>query len=133
MISSVSLPARTSGEIFLDELRAEMYIDLNKRCVSDATEAVDLTGLHDEDVAGAGFELLAVDVPEASALAHDLDFIIWMAMRAGTPAGKGAEEKDRDIDVAVVGADEAVRTPLKGKILLTDAVHPDGAPGRGFG
>jgi hypothetical protein len=31
-----------------------MHIQLHERCVADAPEAVDLTGLDDQDVAGAG-------------------------------------------------------------------------------
>jgi hypothetical protein len=105
-----------------------MYVDLNKRRLTNAAEAVDLAGLHDEDVAGASFKLFPIHVPESPAFTHDLNLIIWMAMRPGTTTGKGAEEKDGDIHVAVVGADETMRAALKRKILLTNAVHPGGAP-----
>ena len=47
-------------EIVLDESRAQMHIHLHERHVSDARETVNLSGLDDEDVAGAGFEGLAV-------------------------------------------------------------------------
>ena len=42
-------------EIFLDESRAQMHIRLHERHVSEY-ETVNLSGLDDEDVAGAGFE-----------------------------------------------------------------------------
>ena len=47
-------------------------------------------------------------------------------MRSGSPAGQGAEEEDRDIDVPVIGADEAVGAPLKGQVLLADTIHDGG-------
>jgi hypothetical protein len=42
-----------------------VHIELDQRTVADAREAVDLTSLDHEDVAGARLELLAVHDPEA--------------------------------------------------------------------
>jgi hypothetical protein len=87
-------------------------------------KAVDLAGLDHENVAGAGFELLSIHGPEAATLGHELDFVVRMTMRPGTAAGKRAEEKGGDVDVAVIGSDEVVRAALKREVLLTHAVHP---------
>jgi hypothetical protein len=92
-----------------------MYINLDEGPVADAAEA-------------AGFEFLPVDGPEAPAFPDELDFIVRMAMRPGTTPGQSAEEKDGDIDLAVLGADELVRAALKWQVLLTDTVHPAYAP-----
>jgi len=105
-----------------------MYIKLDEGCVANAAEAMDLPGLDDKNVTGAGFEFLPVDGPQAPALPDELDFIIRMAMRPGTMPGQGAEEEGGDIDVAVLGANEVVRAALKRQVLLTDTVHPADAP-----
>jgi hypothetical protein len=47
----------TLGQVLLHEARAQMYIELGERPVTDAAEAVDLSGLDDENVTRAGFEL----------------------------------------------------------------------------
>jgi len=101
-----------------------MYVDLDEGRVTDAAEAVDLPGLDDENVTGARLELVAVHGPETAALPHELDLIVWVAMRPGPTPGEGAEEEHGDIDVAVVGPDEMVRAALKWQVFLTDTVHP---------
>ena len=70
-----------------------MHIELDERSVSNAAKTVDLTGLDDENVTRPGFEFHAVDGPETTAFPHELDFVVRMAMGAGTPAREGAEEK----------------------------------------
>jgi len=98
--------ARPSRQVFLDETWAEVDVDLNEWLVADAAEAVNLARLHHENVAGACLEFFAVYVPEASAFANDLDFIIRMAMRSWTATGLRAEEKHGDVHVAVFGTHE---------------------------
>jgi hypothetical protein len=105
-----------------------MYVDLNKRRVTDAVKAVDLSGLYDENVTRAGFEFLAVDGPETAAFSHELDFVVRMTMRARTTAGEGSKEEYGDIHVAVVSSNELMRAALKGQILLANAIHPTDAP-----
>jgi hypothetical protein len=105
-----------------------MHVELHQRLLSNAAEAVDLTGLDDQNVTRASLELLAIDGPQAAALPHELDFIIGMAMGPGSTAGEGTEEEHGDIHVAVVGSDEAVRATLEGQVLLSYTVHPAGAP-----
>src|SRR5215218_8912234 len=70
-----------SRQVFLDEPRAQVDVDLHERLVADAAEAVNLAGLHHENVAGTGLELLAVDIPETSAFSHDLHFVVGMSVR----------------------------------------------------
>jgi hypothetical protein len=108
-----------------------MDIELDQGPVTDAAEAVDLTGLDDEDVTRSGFEFLSVDGPETAAFSHELDFIVGMTMGPGTTPGKGTEEEHGDIHVAVIRPDELMRAPLKGQVLLTYAVHPADAPVEG--
>jgi hypothetical protein len=105
-----------------------MYVDLNERRVTDAVKAVDLSGLYDENVTCAGFELLAIDNPEAAAFSHELDFVVRMPVRARATAGVRSKEEYGDIHVAIVSSNELVRAPLEGQILLANAVHPAGAP-----
>jgi hypothetical protein len=112
-----------SAQILLDEPGTEMDIYLDQRLVTDTGEAVDLPGLDDQDVARAGLKLPAVDLVETPSISDELDFVIGMAMRARPAAGQGIEEKYRDADVALIGADELVRAALEGEILLTHAVH----------
>jgi len=100
-----------------------MDVHLNERFVTNAAEAVDLTGLDDEDVARSGFELLSVDCPEATPSPHELHFIVGMAVRSGTAPGKGAKQEDGDVDIPVIDPDELVRAPLKGQVFLSHAIH----------
>ena len=93
---------------FLDERRVQMHIELHQRTLADAPEAVNLAGLDDEDVTGAGLELLAVHDPQTATLADELHFVVGMPMRPRTASRLTVEQKDRDADVAVVGANEIV-------------------------
>jgi hypothetical protein len=119
---------RVLGQVLLYETWAKMNIKLNEGRVTNATEAVDLTGFDDENVAFASLEFLYVDVPEAAAFPHELDFIVRMTMGRRTTPREGAEKKHGDIHVAVIGPNELVRTTLKGQVLLTNPVHPTDAP-----
>ena len=101
-----------------------MDVDLDEGRVTNAAEAMDLPGLDDENVAGAGFEFLAVNGPEAATLPHELDFVVRMTMRPRATPGEGAEKEDGDIHVAVIRPNEVVRAALKWQVLLTDPVHP---------
>ena len=100
-----------------------MYVNLDEGCVTNAAEAVDLPGLDDENVTGAGFEFLSVDGPQTATFPHELDFIVRMTMRPGPTPGDSAEEEHRDTYVAVIGPNEVVRAALERQVLLTDTVH----------
>ena len=52
-----------SSEVFLDESRTEMHVELHEESIAGVLEAMDLARLNHQDVAGAGFELFAVDDP----------------------------------------------------------------------
>src|SRR2546422_1072383 len=120
---STLFPYTTLSDL-LHESRAEMYVHLDEGRVTDATEAVDLPGLDDENVTGAGFELLPVHGPETATFPHELDLVVRMAMWSGTPPGEGAEQEHGDIHVPLIGSDEVMRAALKWQVLLTDPVHP---------
>ena len=98
-----------------------MDVELDERLVADALEAVHLAGLDDEDVAGAGLELLAVHRPASATRLDELDLVIRMAVRTGPLAGGTVEQEDGDGDVALVGADELVRAADEGEVLFADA------------
>ena len=100
-----------------------MDVQLHQWSVPGVLELVHFTGLDDEDVSGLAFELLAVDLPETAALAHELHFVVGVSMRSGPGAWPGIEEKDRDVDVAVVGSDEVMRASLERQVLLADSIH----------
>jgi hypothetical protein len=105
-----------------------MDIHLDEGRVANAAETMDLPGLDDKNVTGAGFEFLTVDRPEAPACPDELDFIVRMTMGPGTTSGEGTEEENGDIDVAVLGSNEVMRAALKWQVLLTDTIHPAWAP-----
>jgi hypothetical protein len=69
---------------------------------------MDLASLDDENIACTGLELLAVDRPEPTAFSHELNFVVRMTVRSGPFARESIEEEHRDLDVAVLGADELV-------------------------
>jgi hypothetical protein len=108
-----------------------MHVELDQGPVTDAAEAVDLTGLDDQNVTCSGFEFLSVDGPETAAFPHELDLIVRMPVGSRTTPGEGAEEEYGDVHVAVLGPDELVRATLKGQVVLTNAVHRAHAPVEG--
>src|SRR5712672_1149225 len=82
-------------QVFLDEPGTQMHIDLHEWPFADVAEAVHFAGLDDEDVAGPGFELVPLDVPEAASLADELDLVVGMPVRPRTTARLAVEEKHR--------------------------------------
>lgn len=100
-----------------------MHVNLDERRIADAFEAVDLAGLDNQDVAGAGFELAAVHVPQSPAFRHELNFVVRVTVRSGPAAGRRAEQVDGNVDIAVIGADKLVRAALKRQILLPSPMH----------
>src|SRR4051812_40848643 len=100
-----------------------MHIHLDERRVADAREAVNLSGLDDQDVAGTRLEFHAADVIASAALPHELDFVVRMTMRPWPFSGKRVEEKHRDVHVALIDADELVRAADEGQVLLAHSVH----------
>src|SRR2546422_4923795 len=119
---STLFPYTTLSDL-LHESRAEMYIHLDEGRVTNASEAVDLPGLDDENVTGSGFELLPVHGPETATFPHELDLVVRMAMGSGTPPGESAEEERGDTHVPLIGSDEVMRAALEWQVLLTDTVH----------
>src|SRR5262245_18289364 len=100
-----------------------MDIELDQGFVTNAAELVDLARFNHEDVASGSLELDAVHLPQAAPFPDELNLIVWMAMGTGTATGKSTKEKSRDVDVAVIGADEFVRVEMVGQFLLPDPVH----------
>ena len=83
---------------YLDRLNVsfaatQMNVDLNEWGIPDAAEAMNLSRLDHENIAGAGFELLSVDVPEASALPHNLHFVVRVTVGPRSSARESAQEK----------------------------------------
>lgn len=115
--------ALADSEVFLDEAGAEVDVELDEVGVADCFEGVDFAGFDDEDVAGATFEGGVVDGPNAAAFADELDLVVGMAVRAGAGTGLAVEEEDGDAGVALLGADELMRTAYEGEIFLADVQH----------
>ncbi|MEO8623156.1 MAG: hypothetical protein ABI625_18920 [bacterium] len=115
-------------QVFLDETRAEMHVDLDERRVADATEAVDFACLDDEHIPCTALELHTVHVPEPAPFPDELDFVVWMTMWSGTLARLRVQKENGDVDVPVLGADELVGAANERKVLLSDVVHAAEAP-----
>jgi hypothetical protein len=98
-------------------------VNLNERTIAYALEAVDLTGLDDEYVTGCALEGLTIDGPQTAAFPDELHLIVWVPVRTGPLARKSAQQKHRDVDVAVLGSNEFVRAADEWKILLADVIH----------
>jgi len=113
-----------ASEIFLDEARAEMNVQLNQGFISNAAKTVDLSRLDHENVARAGLEFLAIDGPEAATALHELDFIVGVAMRSWTASRRRVDEVDRNVHISVVGSYELMRHAVERQTFLTDVVHP---------
>jgi hypothetical protein len=90
-----------------------MDIELDERRVTHAAEAMDLSGLDDQNLPCAGFEFLTVDDPQTTTVLHELDFIVRVTMGPRTTPREGPEEEHGDVDVAVIGPDELVRAAHK--------------------
>jgi hypothetical protein len=105
-----------------------MHIHLHPVRVTDALEGMDLASFDDENVPGPRLEFFTVNGVAPATLSDELNFVVRMAMRAGTFPGKSVQEKDRDLDVTVVGADEVVGASNEREIFLTNPIHCDSAP-----
>ena len=62
-----------------------MHVQLDEGGVANAAETVNLPRFDDENVPGAGFELLAVDCPEPSALPDVSIRSSWSVTSCGVP------------------------------------------------
>src|SRR5262249_49476974 len=93
-------------QIFLDETGAEVNIHLDERRITNAFEAMDLSGFDHKDIARASLKGLAVHPPKAATFPYKLDFVIRVPMWSGTSAGLGTEQENGDIHVALFGANE---------------------------
>ena len=100
-----------------------MHIDLDERPVADTAEAVNLSRLDDENVAGGDLEFLSIHHVQAAPLSDELDLVVRVAMRSRAASREGAEQKGGNIDVALLGPDELMRAALTWQVLLTDSVH----------
>ena len=92
-----------------------MDIDLDQRRVANAAEAVDLAGLDDENVTGAGLEFLPIDGPEASALPDELDFIVRMTMGTGAAPGRALSRKTETLTSPFSAPTKWWELPSKGR------------------
>jgi hypothetical protein len=100
-----------------------VHVQLNQRLIPDALEAVDLAGLDHQDVSRARLELLSIHHIAAPALSQELDLVVRVAMRTGTPAGQSPEQEHGDVDIALVRSHELVRAALEGEILLANPIY----------
>ena len=111
------------AQILLHKPRTQVYVHLKQGLLADALEAVDFSRLDDQDVSRAGLEFLPVHDVTSPVLSQELDFVVGMAVGTRSAAWQRSEKKHRDVDAALIGADELVRAALKRQILLTNAIH----------
>src|SRR5262245_42981844 len=100
-----------------------MDVELHERLVADSGEAVHLTRLDHEHVAGARLEGLTFDGPSPAASLNELNLVVWMPVRSGAAAGLAAEQEHGSAHVAVVSAHEAVCAPPEGQLVLSKSKH----------
>jgi hypothetical protein len=85
-----------------------MNVNLDEWRVTDATEAVNLSGLDDQNIPCPRLEFLSIDGPPSAPFPHELHFVVRMAMRPWSFSREGSEEECGDIHIAVVGTNEIV-------------------------
>ena len=85
-----------------------MNVHLDERAIPDDFEAVNLTGLDDENVSSATFKRLSVHGPYSAAFPDKLDLIVGMPMRPGPLARQPAEQKHGDAHASLLGPDKFV-------------------------
>jgi hypothetical protein len=71
-----------------------MDVHLDQRIIANAAEAMDLSRLDDEDVAGAGLELHSIHGPETAAFPDELNFIVRMAVGTGATPWQGSQKEN---------------------------------------
>ena len=108
-----------------------MHVDLHERSVANRGEPVHLARLDDEDVAGAGLELLAIHLPDAPSLLDELHLVVGMEVRPGSGTRHAVEQEHRHVHVAAVGADEVVGAASKWQVFSTDSMHRGWGVGTG--
>lgn len=85
-----------------------MHVDLHEWSIANRGEPVHLARLDDEDVPGAGLELLTIHHPEASPFLDELHLVIGMKVRARSGTRHSVEQEHRHVHVTAVGADEVM-------------------------
>ena len=83
-----------------------MHIKLDQWRVADRPKAVDLSRLDDQNVSRSRLERLSVYGPDATALTYELHLIVRMPVWAGSPAGQGVKQEDRDVHSSLICPDE---------------------------
>ncbi|HEY9516477.1 MAG TPA: hypothetical protein VIQ74_12425 [Gemmatimonadaceae bacterium] len=95
-------------EIFLDERRAEVDVQLHEWSITDASKTMYLTRLDHQYVAGAGLEFFTVHGPAPAPFADELHLVVRMAMRPRAASRKAMKKKYGDANISVVSTDEIV-------------------------
>lgn len=100
-----------------------MHVDQHERSIANRSEPVHLTRLDDEDVAGAGLELLAIHHPDAPSLLDELHLVVGMEVWPGSGTRHAVEQEHRHVHVTAVGAHEVVGAASKRQVLSTNSKH----------
>src|SRR5262245_979966 len=117
------LPSSTAtSEIFLNEVRTKVHVELHERRVAGVLEAMHLAGLDDKNVPSTRFEFSAVHDPGAPPVLNELDFVVGVAMRSRPGARLSMEQEHRHLHV-VVGAHEVVGAAHERQIVLAQFQH----------
>jgi hypothetical protein len=80
-------------QVFLDEPRAKMHIQLNQWSIADAAEAVNLAGLDYQNVTRTSLELLSIHIPESATLLDKLYLVVGVTMWARASPGTSVEQE----------------------------------------
>src|SRR5262249_2979845 len=110
-------------QIFLDELRAQMHIELNQRRLADGFEAVDLSRFDDENISCAALKCRPIDGPHPAPFANELDLIIRVAMRPRPGTRFAVEKKHGNAGSPLLGPDKFMRAADERQILLAHVIH----------
>lgn len=100
-----------------------MYVELYQWFVADALKAVNFSGLDHQNVTRTRVELLSLHGPAPAARLDELNFVVRMSMWPRSGSRNTVEEKDGDVDVCLVGANELVRTAFKWQRIMAKSKH----------
>jgi len=96
-----------------------MDVDLPERAAAGVDERVRLVRPGDDDVAGAGLDLRAVDGERRLTLLDDEHLAVRVPVQRRASSRLGVDAEDRD-GKAVLGADELVRDRAPGQLVDLD-------------
>src|SRR5579864_6732826 len=111
------------SQVFLDESRTQVHVDLDQRRITYRLEAVNLARLDHKNISRSSLERLAIDRPHSLAFTNKLDFVVGMPMRTRSRTRFSMEQEHRNAGVPLHRANKLMGTAHKRKVLLTHVMH----------